>query len=84
MPPPSSPGLAVLRVGPNDRPASPQTRVQLIPAHGLPSLSRGILAKPAEVGWPQKGRRELTIGSVRLSKIRIKDDVVYFEVGPAR
>lgn len=79
-----SPGLAVLRVGPNDRPASPQTRVQLLPAHGLPPLSRGIVAKPGQIAWPQKGRTKLVTDGVELSHIRLVDDVVYFEVGPSK
>ena len=79
-----SAGLVILRVGPNDRPNSPQTRVQLLPAHGLPPLSRGVVAKPEAVAWPQPGRTELTIEKTRISNIRLVDDVVYFEVGAGR
>lgn len=73
-----SPGLAVLRVGPNDAPKYPQTRVQLLPAHGLPPLKRGVIAKPEEVAW-RKG--EVVVDGVRISGIRVVDDVAYFEVG---
>ena len=79
-----SPGLAILRVGPNDAPAYPQTRVQLLPAHGRPPLRRGVIARPDAVAWPQPGRTEFVHQGVRLKNIRLVDDVVYFEVGPAR
>ncbi|MHC4954654.1 MAG: M6 family metalloprotease domain-containing protein [Planctomycetota bacterium] len=78
-----SPGLAVLRVGPNTNPTFPQTRVQLLTAHGEPPARRGVITKPERVAWPQEGKTELTVGSVRLSNIRLVDDVVYFEVGRA-
>ncbi len=77
-----SPGLAVLRVGPNDRPVYPQTRVQLLPAHGRPPAGRGIVADLEEVAWPQPGRTELVVDDVCLSGIRVVDDVIYLEVGP--
>ncbi len=80
---PSS-GLVVLRVGPNDAPAYPQTRVQLLPAHGLPSPRRGDVADPEHVTWPQDGRDELVVDGVRISGVRRVDDVVYFQVGPGR
>jgi hypothetical protein len=76
-----SAGLYVLRVGPNDRPDSPQTRVQLLPAHGKPPQRRGQPADLEAVAWPQPGRTELVVEGVKLSKIRLVDDVVYFEVG---
>lgn len=79
-----SPGLAILRVGPNDAPAYPQTRVQLLPAHGLRPLRRGVIARPEAVAWPQTGRDELVVGRVRLHDIRLVDDVVYLEVGPVK
>jgi M6 family metalloprotease-like protein len=79
-----SAGLVVLHVGPNDAPASPQTRVRLLPAHGLPSPRRGDVARHAEVAWPGIKRKELVVGNVRLSHIRLLDDVVYFEVGEVR
>jgi hypothetical protein len=79
-----SAGLAVLRVGPNDRPTAPQTRVQLLPAHGLAPLSRGVIAEPAKVAWPQPGREQLVVDGVRLTNIRLVDDVIYFEVAPTQ
>jgi M6 family metalloprotease-like protein len=78
-----SPGLAVFHVGPNDKPASPQVRVALIAAHGLPPVGRSDLAEPERVAWPREGKTELTVGNVRISAIRLVDDVVYFEAGPA-
>jgi M6 family metalloprotease-like protein len=78
-----SPGLVVLKVGPNDRPTAPQTRVQLLPAHGLPPVARGVIAQPERVAWPQPGRTVLEVGGVRLSDIRLVDDVVYFDVALA-
>ncbi|MBK8975572.1 MAG: hypothetical protein IPM29_06575 [Planctomycetes bacterium] len=76
-----SAGLVVLRVGPNDLPGAPQKRVQLLPAHGLPSPSRADVAEPASVAWPQPGHTELVVAGVRIGAIRLVDDVVYFEVG---
>jgi M6 family metalloprotease-like protein len=75
-----SPGLVVLKVGPNDRPSAPQKQCQLIPAHGQGPASRDELQRLGEIAWPQPGRTEVTIGKVRLSGIRRVDDVVYFEV----
>ncbi len=75
-----SPGLVVLKVGPNDLPAAPQTRVQLLPAHGLPPPRRGVLAEVSKVAWPQSGRCELVFAGVRISNIRLVDDVVYLDV----
>ncbi|KAF0246249.1 MAG: peptidase M14 carboxypeptidase [Planctomycetota bacterium] len=77
-------GLFVLRVGPNDRPASPQTRVQLIPAHGLDPARRGIPADEGHVAWPQEGRTELSEGSAALRAIRRVDDVIYFEISSGK
>ncbi|MDA1015673.1 MAG: hypothetical protein O3A00_14615 [Planctomycetota bacterium] len=76
-----SPGLAVIRVGPNDKPTAPQTRLQLLAAHGLPPLGRGLVAEPHRIAWPQPGKTEVVVDHVRLSNIRLADDVVYFEVG---
>lgn len=77
-----SPGLVVLRVGPNDLPSAPQTRVKLLPAHGLPPLRRGIIAAPSQVAWPQGKQRDLECADARISNIQLVDDVIYFEVGP--
>ena len=79
---PSS-GLVVLHVGPNDKPSAPQRRVRLIPAHGLPPAGRSDPAKPEAIAWPLPGRTELTIKNVRISGIKIIDNVAVFEVGPA-
>jgi hypothetical protein len=79
-----SPGLVVLKVGPNDLPSAPQTRVQLLPAHGLPPPRRGVLADPRKVAWPQSDRCELVIEGVRISNIRLIDDVVYLDVSRKR
>ena len=78
-----SPGMLVLRCGPNDKLHAPQVRCQLIPAHGLPPARRGVVARPEAVAWPGKDRRELVTDGVRLSAIRRVDDVIYFQVGPA-
>jgi hypothetical protein len=78
-----APGLLVLHVGPNDRPASPQVRVQLVPAHGRSAPRRMDLPEPARIPWPQEGKTELVRGSVRLSGIGLVDDVICLEVGPA-
>jgi len=76
-----SAGLVVLEVGPSPAPAFPQKGVQLLPAHGRPPASRGVVAAPEAVAWPLGGRTELTVAGVTLSKIRLVDDVIYFEVG---
>jgi hypothetical protein len=75
-----SPGLAVLAVGPNDQPANPQTRVHLWTAHSLPPVGRGVLARPSNVAFPQPGTNALHAGRVRISDIRLVDDVVYFDL----
>ena len=79
-----SAGLVVLKVGPNDRPAYPQTRVQLLPAHGKAAVRRGIVPQQQRVAWPQKGKTCLVMGRVVLSELRIVDDVLYFKAGPVR
>ncbi|MFQ5503917.1 MAG: hypothetical protein ACE5F1_03860 [Planctomycetota bacterium] len=61
-----SPGLAILRVGPNHALAYPQTRVRLLPAHGLRALRRGVAARPEQSAWPQAGKSELVVAGVRL------------------
>ena len=76
-----SPGLVVLKVGPNNRPSAPQKQVQLLEAHGLGPARRSELQKLDQIAWPQVGKTELTVGGVRISGIRRKGDVVYFEVG---
>lgn len=73
-------GLVVLRVGPNDKPASPQVRVQLVPAHDVPPLRRGVPAHPERITWPQPGRTRLEVDGVVLDDIRLVDDVILFEV----
>ncbi|MHC4512439.1 MAG: M14 family zinc carboxypeptidase [Planctomycetota bacterium] len=79
-----SPGLAVFHIGPApERPKAYVKRVRLLPAHGRPAPSRGTLAALTEVAWPQAGRTGFTVGNVRLENIRLQDDVVYFDVGPA-
>jgi hypothetical protein len=75
-------GLLVLHVGPNDKPDAPQRRVELLPAHGLRARA-GDPVHPEAVPWPQPGHDELVVGGARLAHIRLVDDVVYFEVGPA-
>lgn len=42
---------------------------------------RRNLARPEAAAWPQPGKTELHCP--RLTDIRLVDDVVYFEVGPA-
>jgi hypothetical protein len=79
-----SAGLAVYHVGPNDRPATPQVRVQIVPAHGKRAPRRGDVADPGHAAWPQPGHDECVVKNVRLSVIRLVDDVIYFEVGPAQ
>ena len=80
-----SPDLLVFHIGPTDtNPKSYVKRVRLLPAHGLPSPTRGTLADVSRVAWPQQGRDELVVQNVRLSKIRLVDDVIYFEVGPTK
>jgi acetyl esterase/lipase len=84
-----SPGLAIFHVGPpkfgkNGEQIAPETTVRLLPAHGLPPATSSNVARPEAVAWPQEGKTELVVGDVRLSKIRLVDDVVYFQVGPAR
>ena len=75
-----SPGLVVLRVGPNDRPSAPQKQVQLLPSHGLGPAARSELQKLEQIAWPQPGKTELTVAGVRVFAIRRAADVVYFEV----
>ncbi|MHC5010379.1 MAG: hypothetical protein ACYTG6_05425, partial [Planctomycetota bacterium] len=75
-----SPGLVVLHVGPNDKPTAAETRVRLLPAHGLPPLRRGSLADLDRVAWPQPGRTELVVGDVRLFDIQRADDVILFRL----
>ena len=77
-----SAGLFVLRVGPNDLPSAPQKRVQLLPAHGLRARAGDPVHLEA-VAWPQPGHAELIVDHVKLSAIRLTDDVIYFEVGPS-
>jgi M6 family metalloprotease-like protein len=84
-----SPGLAVYRVGPpkigrTGKPVAPETTVRLLPAHGLPPSTSSNVAKPEAVSWPQAGKTELVVGEVKLSDIRLVDDVVYFTAGPAK
>ena len=52
--------------------------------HGLPPAARSDPAAPERIAWPRPGRDALTVGGVRISGIRTLDDVVYFEVGPAK
>ncbi len=73
-------GLAILRVGPNDKPASPQVRVQLVPASAAPASRRGAVGDPAAVAWPQKGKTEVVVEGVKVGGIRMVDGVVYCEV----
>ncbi|MHC5038819.1 MAG: M14 family zinc carboxypeptidase, partial [Planctomycetota bacterium] len=84
-----SPGLALFHVGPpkigrGGKPIAPETTVRLLPAHGLPPATSSNVARPKTVAWPQAGKTELVVGEVRLSRIRLVDDVVHFEVGPAK
>ena len=76
-----SAGLVVLKVGPNDRPSAPQKQVQLLEAHGLGPARRSELQNLDQIAWPQAGKTELTVAGVRVSRIRLQGDVVYFEVG---
>ena len=78
-----SPGMVVLRVGSNDKPGSSQTRVQPVPAHGLPPSRGGVFARPTQAVWPQRGHTELTVAGARLANIRLVDDVAHFDVGRA-
>ncbi|MHC4600743.1 MAG: hypothetical protein ACYS47_17250, partial [Planctomycetota bacterium] len=82
-----SPGLAVFHVGPpklsrDGKRVAPETTVRLLPAHGLPPATSSNVARPEGVAWPRKGKTELVVGDVRISNIRLVDDVAYFEVGP--
>ena len=79
-----SPGLVIYKVGPPDKPASPQVRVELLPAHGLPSPGRGILPKPEAVAWPRPDKTSFRFRHIQLSDIRLVDDVVYFELSTAK
>jgi M6 family metalloprotease-like protein len=82
-----SPGLVVLKIGPNTRPSAPQKQVQLLVAHGLGPARKSELQKLDQIAWPQADKTELVVRSedgksrVRISGIRRVRDVVYFEIG---